>query len=246
MRRIQCAEIWGGIGDRDEVLMTNGVAATLYSQAAQGGKGGDIYYFSVCSSDLLTRIAIADVVGHGEAVSNTSQWMYHALAELMNCLEGERILEHLNRLVDEYVASAFTTAAVLGFYKANSHLYVAYAGHPPALIYRSAAKTWDTVELLNGDTPANLPLGADVEAAYDQDEHVIWPGDRLFLYTDGVLEATDAHGRQFGLERLLFLLRGLGAASIAEIRTAVLDELRQHTGGMLQHDDVTFMAIEIT
>ena len=63
MRRIRCAEIWGGVHNCDEDILTSGITASLYSAAADGGRGGDIYYLSVCSSDLLTRIAIADVVG---------------------------------------------------------------------------------------------------------------------------------------------------------------------------------------
>ena len=52
----------------------------MYAGASDGVRGGDIYYFSVCESGTITRIALADVVGHGNDVSEMSQWMYHALA----------------------------------------------------------------------------------------------------------------------------------------------------------------------
>jgi serine phosphatase RsbU (regulator of sigma subunit) len=41
--------------------------------------GGDIYYFGVCKGDTITRLAIADVTGHGEAVSEISQYVYDSL-----------------------------------------------------------------------------------------------------------------------------------------------------------------------
>ena len=68
MHRLQCAEIWGGIRNQDTDVCSAGITASLFSGACDGGKGGDIYYLSVCNSDMLTRIAIADVIGHGRAV----------------------------------------------------------------------------------------------------------------------------------------------------------------------------------
>ena len=245
MRRIKCAELWGGVGNHDDDVVTSGIAASLHSGAADGGKGGDIYYFSVCSSDLLTRIALADVMGHGEAVSNTSQWMYHAIGERMNSLDGNGILEHLNRLSDEYGYDALTTAAVIGFNIADSHLYLAYAGHPPLLVRREGSKGWQPALLSNPRRPANLAFGVDVDAPYDQERMPVSTGDRLFLYTDGVIEAPDRRYTLFGLERLLAVLQEVGDRSLPEIKAAVLGRLREFTGGSLAHDDVTFMAIEI-
>jgi hypothetical protein len=64
--QIGCSEIWGGIQGEDLDVRTSGIVASLHSSAAVGAKGGDIYYISVGSNDLLTRIAIVDVTGHGE------------------------------------------------------------------------------------------------------------------------------------------------------------------------------------
>ncbi len=69
---ISCSEIWGGVSGEDLEARTSGVDASLYSSSAEGSKGGDVYYISVCSSDLITRVAIADVIGHGEEVSHIS------------------------------------------------------------------------------------------------------------------------------------------------------------------------------
>ena len=84
MYRIRCAEIWGGIGSRDEDVCSAGILASLYSNAYGGGEGGDIYYLSVCESDKLTRVAIADVAGHGAQVSDVSEWLFHILQAHMN------------------------------------------------------------------------------------------------------------------------------------------------------------------
>jgi len=77
--RLECKEIWGGIHDRDVEVSAGKVIASIYSAACCGGRGGDIYYFGVCKDDTITRLAIADVTGHGEAVSEVTQYVYDSL-----------------------------------------------------------------------------------------------------------------------------------------------------------------------
>ncbi len=113
MYRIRCAEIWGGISDEEQDVCSAGLVASLYSRACEGGKGGDIYYLSVCGKDNLTRIAVADVVGHGSAVSEVSDWLYHTLEERMNDTAGNGILADLNRAASARGIEAMTTAAVI-------------------------------------------------------------------------------------------------------------------------------------
>jgi hypothetical protein len=60
--RLPCAAIWGGIEPASLDVCTQGVIASLCSTAS-GGQRGDIYYMSVCSHDLRTRIVVADVRG---------------------------------------------------------------------------------------------------------------------------------------------------------------------------------------
>lgn len=243
--RIECSEIWGGIGDADRDVRTSALTASLYASAADGGKGGDIYYFSVCESDKITRVAVADVVGHGEAVSRMSQWLYGALAERMNSLDGNGILADMNCAVHERGPKAMTTAVVMGFQVADANLYLSYAGHPPLLIRRRNDGPWRPALLHPQTKPSNLPLGVMKNVRYDQEKIPIGSGDRLFLFTDGLLEAPDAAGRHFGKERLLAALEQASDKALFELKAAVLNEVLEHTGGLLAHDDVTLMAIEV-
>jgi len=77
--RLECTGIWGGIRNRDIEITAGKVIGSIYSAACEGGKGGDIYYFGVCKGDIITRLAIADVVGHGEVGSEVSQYVYDSL-----------------------------------------------------------------------------------------------------------------------------------------------------------------------
>lgn len=245
MHQIRCGEVWGGIRNHDEDVMTSGITASLHSGAADGGQGGDIYYFSVCDSDLLTRIAIADVMGHGEAVTRTSRWLYEALVAHMNRADGNSVLEYLNQLSADYGYTAITTAIVVGFYLSDNNLYFSYAGHPPILIRRRGERQWKPADLPEHPGACNLPLGVDAAAPYDLGLLPLRSGDRLFLCTDGVLEAPDPRDQLFGLDRLQALLHDVGDESLPDIKSAVLSGLRRHTVSELVHDDVTMMIVEI-
>ena len=79
MYHLSCGEIWGGIRNCDGDVASEGLTASLYSVASDGGKGGDIYYLSLCENNMLTRMILADVVGHGEKASKISTYIYEAI-----------------------------------------------------------------------------------------------------------------------------------------------------------------------
>ena len=78
-QRIECKVIWGGIQNIDTEVTAGKFIGSIYSAASVGGQGGDIYFFGVCRVDIISRLAIADVVGHGEVVSEVSQYVYDSL-----------------------------------------------------------------------------------------------------------------------------------------------------------------------
>ena len=77
--RLECKGIWGGIQNRDIEIAAGKFIGSIYSEPSESGKGGDIYYFGVCKGDVISRLAIADVTGHGESVSEVSQYVYESL-----------------------------------------------------------------------------------------------------------------------------------------------------------------------
>ena len=78
-QRIECKVIWGGIQNINTEVTAGKFIGSIYSAASEGGQGGDIYFFGVCKVDIISRLAVADVVGHGEAVSEVSQYVYDSL-----------------------------------------------------------------------------------------------------------------------------------------------------------------------
>jgi hypothetical protein len=78
--RLECKELWGGIRNQNIEVSAGKVIGSIFSSpCGEDGKGGDIFYFGVCKGDAISRLAIADVTGHGGAVSEISQYVYNAL-----------------------------------------------------------------------------------------------------------------------------------------------------------------------
>ena len=245
MQETGCAEIWGGVRGKDADVQGGGLIASIHSRAAEGTKGGDIYYLSVCSGEAITRVALADVRGHGESVSEISQWLYEALQTRVNELDGSDLLTDLNALVSQRGYQAMTTATIVSFLRAESNLHFTYAGHPPMFIYRQDDARWDSVMLGSPRRCANLPLGAFGNTSYDDEVRPIAAGDRIFLYTDGLIEATNSDGKPFGRDGVAGALEKAAGGTVRDIKHAVLDALTEHSNGATSDDDVTFMVVEV-
>jgi sigma-B regulation protein RsbU (phosphoserine phosphatase) len=236
---MHCAEIWGGASVKEDDVTTPGVNAAIHSSASGSTKGGDLYYFSVCAYDTLTRIAIADVRGHGEHVAHISEWLYQSLEARMNDSNGAGVLTDLNNIVRARGFEAITTAAVATFHRDKGVLHYSYAGHPPLILGR-AGESWRPLEADGG-----LPLGILSDSKYQQESVRVSPGDRLFFYTDGVAECPGPGETLYGDEDMLAALNRYVDKPIADLRSELRDDLTNYAGGELLHDDVTFLLVEV-
>jgi sigma-B regulation protein RsbU (phosphoserine phosphatase) len=91
----------------------------------------------------------------------------------------------------------------------------------------------------------NIPLAVTEDTLFGQLTIPMAPGDRLFVYTDGIIDAPSPEGVCFGLERLKDVLDANIKSPITELKSAVLRALHQYAGRELTHDDVTLIALEI-
>ena len=249
--RLECSGLWGGIRNRNLDVTAGKVITSIYSLACDGGKGGDIYYFGVCRDDRITRLAIADVVGHGQAVTEVSQFVYDSLKTHMCDLDSRNILRSVNELVGARGLEAMTTAAVVAYDSEEGEASVSYAGHPPVLYRRTNDKEWSFATPSHEDVQSdgalvNVPLAIASDALYGNLAIPMASGDRLFVYTDGVTEACTPQGDLFGHERLKGILDAHKDAPLSELKSSVVQALHQHTQTGLGHDDVTLIALEIS
>jgi serine phosphatase RsbU (regulator of sigma subunit) len=242
MYRLKCAEVWGGIKNEELDVCSGGLTVSLFSSACEGGKGGDVYFCSVCRGDRVTRVTVADVAGHGAIVSELGRWVHDELVDGRDDPVLANLLSDLNGRVAARGIEAMTTAVAFSYDVVEHRLEYGYAGHPPILVRRDG--TWAELPQAPGSGRQNLPLGVDRNCPYRTTALTVTSGDLLLLYTDGVLEAPAPDGALYGTDRLRALLEQATQWSPVELKTRLLTSLRSWTGGRLNHDDVTLLAVE--
>lgn len=91
-------DIWSGNRSVENEVSTPGMDLYVYSQPYRGeSRGGDVHYVSLCAGGVVTRLMLADVSGHGEAIAGTSQALRSLMRRHMNAKSQTRLVGELNR-----------------------------------------------------------------------------------------------------------------------------------------------------
>ncbi|HEV8611802.1 MAG TPA: PP2C family protein-serine/threonine phosphatase [Thermoanaerobaculia bacterium] len=197
--------------------------------------GGDFFDF-IPVTDRIQGIAIADASGHGLPAALQVRDVYTGLRMgVARDFKIVRTVERLNRIIHQ---SRMTTKFVSLFYgeieEEGNFIYV-NAGHPPPLHFHAKGVT--TLK------QTGLVLGPSATATYSRGFLSLEPGDALLLFTDGMLEATDAKGREFGVERLKRAFAAIRDKPSDEIARALIDKVGEHTRGPAE-DDRTVVVVK--
>lgn len=201
--------------------------------------GGDFYDFFMIDDDHLALV-MADVSGKGvpaalfmmisKALLKTQAQNGHSPAEVLAKVN--------NQLCENNKAEMFVTVW-LGFYEISSgKIIAANAGHEYPAIKRANGQ----FELFK-DKHGFVVAGME-NMKYHNYELQLDVGDTLFLYTDGLPEATDLTDRQFGYERMLGALNANSDCDMKGLLQTVHDHVSEFANGANQFDDLTMLAIE--
>ena len=197
--------------------------------------GGDYFDYFPLGPDRLA-IVIGDVAGHGAASGMVLAGVRAGLYLLRDELhEPVAVLRKLDRTVrDSAPSRMFVTLLIAVLDRRSRSLRVASAGHPPLLHAAAGGSTPGT--LGNPSLPLGSPLGSEpTESTTD-----LRPGDTLLLYTDGVIEATNFHGDQYGPDHLdQAFLRAATQEAASEVRDEILGSVSAFKGDVEQRDDLT-------
>jgi sigma-B regulation protein RsbU (phosphoserine phosphatase) len=155
------------------------------------------------------------------------------------------VLKKVNRqLYPDIKEDMFISMAYLVLDHARNGVILARAGHDAPLLYKRETKTVTPVK------PPGMVVGIDSGSVFDRltnDFNVpLERDDCLILYTDGVTEALDAEGDEFGLERTIQAVQASAAEGASAIIKRVTDDVRNFVGGQPQSDDITLIAIRKT
>jgi hypothetical protein len=186
---------------------------------------------------------IGDVSGHevaaGTMVGAAKAGVYPLIHE--GITSPSEILNSLNETMRATAQqSLLMTMACLSLDARNGKLVFANAGHVLPYLLKHNAKQWQMLEA------SGLPLGKSADSDYQETtiEITLEVGDRLFLYTDGLVEEESPSGEAFGYDRLEALLNAnIETEHPEELRNTIMDALRRHCRGTAYTDDVTVMII---
>jgi PAS domain S-box-containing protein len=201
--------------------------------------GGD-FGVVLSQGDESLNVIVCDVSGHGVASALMAGRIYSetlhalgrriALAALLHRLHGF-VIDHLAQ--DDF----YFTMAAARFRQSGHRMSFAAAGHPPAILVSNG-----TQRLLSS---RNAILGRLPELAPSApaDEIELAPGDRLVLYTDGLVEVFNSFREMLGIQGLRELIRQSATRPLPEMKQAILDGVAAWSHGPLD-DDVSLVIVE--
>jgi two-component system, HptB-dependent secretion and biofilm response regulator len=241
----------------DEREAENGLAAEILEQIMQrpglsdpglhywissaGSFSGDIIAATVAINNRF-YVLLADATGHGLAAAISVLPLLTQFYDSAGAgVPLGRIIYRINtQLCATLPVGRFIAAAFVCVDRQSVASEIWLGGMPSALVIDAAGKVIETIAANN--LPLGIdaidPAGAPIEALHCQ--HA--PGAQLVLYSDGLIEAQNAAGELFGLERLATALASVPAAARID---AVKDAVNQHLGTQSAHDDLSLLLIDL-
>jgi sigma-B regulation protein RsbU (phosphoserine phosphatase) len=203
--------------------------------------GGDYYdYFDMPDGSL--GLVVADVTGHGVGPALLMATARSALRVLVRAEPSlEQLLFRLNNLLREDVHDGRFITLFLGSVDAGKGVFRNVgAGHTPPVLCR--ARDASTHLIPSKGPPLGIVAGAQFATGADLP---VASGDLLLLTTDGIIEATDGSGEQYGFTRLRSTVARLAKGSAKEVVEGVMADVGAFAGDTGLRDDATLVAVKV-
>ncbi|MGC1451996.1 MAG: PP2C family protein-serine/threonine phosphatase [Candidatus Sulfotelmatobacter sp.] len=217
--------------------------ATEYTPAEK--VGGDFYDVFRLKDERIALV-MGDVSGKGVPAALLMGVIHGAVRSSLwseSPSRHESESQQLNRLLCERASGERYASMFWCYHDAIAHtLSYVNAGHCPPLLTR---KNGSKVEISRLHVGGPV-LGVLPDARYEQAKLQISPGDLLVMYSDGLVEAINSHGEEFGEGRLRELLATLTEKSADDIRRAILASLAAFSGSAELRDDLTIVVAQFT
>jgi sigma-B regulation protein RsbU (phosphoserine phosphatase) len=206
---------------------------------------GDYYDVFTCAGrtpeEKRVLVAVADVAGKSIPAALL---MATFQASLRTLSVTHTSLPELVASINQYACTnsqgglRFTTAFLSELDPATGTLTYINAGHNAPMLCRKSGG----LERLDA---GGLPIGIQGDAAYQSGSVLLAPGDWLVIFTDGVVEAMNIHGEEYGEPRLLATIATATALKPSEMMSRIMFELDRFVGNTPQHDDVTCLLLKM-
>ena len=203
------------------------------------GVGGD-YYDYIPVNEHTIQVVIADVAGKG--VPAALLMSATAAAVQLEASEKRDMLEVVNRLNNGIHSvsdgSRYVTLVLADIDALSRSFRYVNCGHNPALLFQ--AKTGDVIPM----NSSCFPVGMFDSEACEVNRADLAAGDILVLYTDGITEAENSQGEEFGMERLSAVIRRDSSMSAEELMNRIFQSAEAFCQGVGFNDDATALVVK--
>lgn len=206
----------------------------------QNTVAGDYYDVLLRDGGARSLLVVADVAGKSIPAGLLMATFQASLKTLLNHTSS---LTEIVTGVNDYACAhsnsgrRFTTAFLGEYETVTRKLTYVNAGHNVPILLRADGR----LERLDR---GGLPFGIDSKAPYDIGEVTLTSGDLLLIFTDGLVEAVNEHGEEYGEPRLLSVIPVLRSYNAQNGVAALMNELNRFTGMAHQHDDITCLLVK--
>jgi serine phosphatase RsbU (regulator of sigma subunit) len=203
---------------------------------------GDLYDFTAVRPGCI-GILVADVTGHGVPAALVASMIKIAVStQTGRHEEPAKVITGLNSILCREANGQYATAVYVYLDEANGVARYSAAAHPPPLLWRRRTQT------LHELNETGLLLGVRPDEKYLESEFTMSAGDRLLLYTDGLVEAENAAGQLFGdvmLAQLIEARQDLQAEPFADQLLNDVLAWSRESARPGQSDDITLIVVDV-
>lgn len=204
---------------------------------------GDYYDFVTVDGAYL-GVLIADVAGHGVPAALIASMVKVALSsQASHWSDPAAVVSGLNQVLCKQQTGQFVTAGYLLLDPNKKTALYSGAAHPPLFLWRGSQR-----EILEFQENG-LPLGFRANETYPSVQIRLVPGDRILMYTDGIIETANPSGDLFGEEQFKASIREYSSLPADRFADSLLHDLAAWSGrkaGRAQEDDLTLIVIDIS
>ncbi len=201
---------------------------------------GDYYDYFPFSSDRL-GVVVCDVSGHGVPAAFITALSKMLFSNYKKAKPSETF-KHINRELLDLVKQQGYSTCVYVLIEEDYRIVYSIAGHPRPILYRARTKK---AEIQEGEGTF-LGMFPDGGETYRDHSLQLEPGDKLFLYTDGITEAENDVGEVFGEERLMALIEKTDQRTIQESIDFIMAAHKEFTMGTDPMDDITLLGLQLS
>ncbi|MGI9429740.1 MAG: PP2C family protein-serine/threonine phosphatase [Bythopirellula sp.] len=249
-RELNCMEVWGGNGTRENHFVRPGIDIWLHSQAIDANLSGssELYLLSSCSSGRITRMMVADVCGHLPHYEKLAEELRELMKQNINTIRQARLVNEISRrLAESSEQGCFATTMIGTFFSPRRSLSLCNTGNPPPLLYNAQQQAWSVLkQALPAASVRSESWGVTEVQEYQQFETRLNVGDLALCVSNPITECRTAEGQTIGMDGILHRAAQLDPADPAKLIATMMAGIKREHPENLAVEDATVLLCQGT